>query len=106
MADRKLRTATQGGTTAYWLDAEDGDGYRIAKRDTTAYQTYKPEDDPRLRCDQCARCRIYGCNGITAVHHFIHMDEEQYFIGPDDEFERGLSADSNYFKHPDRDSGL
>ena len=106
MAKRNLRTITEGTTTAFWLEAEGGDANGAHKRDMATYETYRPEDDPRLYCDRCARCLVYKCTGLTAVHHFIHMDEEWYFNSPDDEFEDGLLPDSNWFKHSDRNSGV
>jgi hypothetical protein len=94
------------GTPPFWTKAEGGDAARADSTDTTAYHTYAPEDDPRLYCDKCARCQVYGCTGITAVHHFIHIDELGYFTQSDEEFERGLSPRASNSKHSDRDSGV
>jgi hypothetical protein len=101
-----VRSRTSGSTTVYWVEADDGDAPRNSRPDTTAYKTYSAKDDPRRYCDKCSACIVWHCEGITARHHFIHLNEFDYFNSPDEEYERGLLPDSNYFKHSNRDSGV
>jgi hypothetical protein len=85
--------STPDGTHAYWYE-ELGSETRSVGPDTTAYQTYAAKDDPRRRCDTCNACVIYNCNGITARHHFIHLNEFDLLSDPEGD------------EHSDRDSGV
>ena len=89
-------------TTDPVTNESDGDG----DRDTTAYQTYKPLDDPRLHCDKCAACLVYKCGGIVARHYYIHLNEFEYFEQSDEEWQRGLLQDWRNSEHPNRRGGL
>jgi hypothetical protein len=77
-----------------------------SSRDTVAYKTYRPEDDPRNHCDHCSACEVYNCSGITARHHFIHLNLFEYFQQSDEDWERGMLRNSDRSEHSDRDSGM